>query len=63
MAGSSFGVILQQDKELLGQLVVILFHRRQRKLQDPDEGLQSLGNHLMCTEHVSYSCIYAITGV
>lgn len=52
-AGSSFSVVLQQDKQLFGQLVVILLHRRQRELQDPDEGLQSLGNHLMCTRQLA----------
>ncbi len=52
-AGSGFSVVLQQDKQLLGQLVVILLHRRQRELQHPDEGLQSLGNHLMCTRQLA----------
>ena len=44
--GSGLGVILQQDKELLGQLVCVLLHCRQRELQQPGEGHQSLGDHL-----------------
>lgn len=46
-AGSSgLGVILQQDKELLGQLVGVLLHSWQRELQQPSERHQSLCDHL-----------------
>lgn len=44
--GSGLGVILQQDKELLGQLVGILLHCWQRELQQPSECHQSLCDHL-----------------
>lgn len=44
--GSSLGVILQQDKKLLGQLVGVLLHCRQRELQQPGEHHQSLCDHL-----------------
>lgn len=44
--GSSLGVILQQDEELLGQLVGVLLHCWQRELQQPGERHQSLCDHL-----------------
>lgn len=43
---SGLGVILQQDKELLGQLVGILLYCWQRELQQPSECHQSLCDHL-----------------
>lgn len=46
-AGSpSFGIILQQDKELFGQPVGVLPHSRKRQLQQPREGHQRLRDHL-----------------
>lgn len=44
--GSSLGVILQQDEELLGQLVGVLLHCWQGELQQPGECHQSLCDHL-----------------
>lgn len=44
--GSSFGVILQQDKQLFGQLVGVLLHGWKRELQQPGEGHQRLRDHL-----------------
>lgn len=44
--GSGFGVILQQDEELLGQLVGVLLHCWQRELQQQSESHQSLSDHL-----------------
>lgn len=45
--GSGLGVVFKQDKELLGQLIDILRHGRQRELQHPREGHQSLRDHLI----------------
>lgn len=45
-SGSSLGVILQQDKQLLGQLVGVLLHCWQRELQQPCERHQSFCDHL-----------------
>lgn len=44
--GSSLGVILKQDKELLGQLTGILLHCWQREFQQPSKRHQSLCDHL-----------------
>lgn len=44
--GPSFGIILQQDKELFGQLVGVLLHSWKRELQQPREGHQRLRDHL-----------------
>lgn len=43
---SSLGEVLQQDEELLGQLLRVLLHRRQRELEQEGEADQGLGDHL-----------------
>lgn len=44
--GSGFGIILQQDEQLFGQLVGVLLHSWKRELQQPREGHQCLCDHL-----------------
>lgn len=54
MTSTSFSIVLQQNKQLLGELVSILLHCRKRKFQDPDKGLQTLSDDLHTPKHTPH---------